>query len=563
MDLMAIRRRLLMMAAAVRRVLHSITSATGIVSFSTALAEPVESLVCEVAPVQAGTGDPSPDNIRPITGWDKIGVVRTGANIWGGLKMAEDFKGCVGYSIDTVSKTFTYTRSKSNIFTGPFKPNTQYTLILTRTAASGNQSLKFVCTDGTTSGVAVSAASTKTTYAHKSPAGKTLKCIELQYSTTGKVTVYYDESGLFEGDVAADAFAPYQADTVSVEWSLSGYKRLKDITFDGNVHYESSVYLQGSDVVTMTITPGATSGMNVFGCYSGTGTSARNFSFYNYQSNSSNAYFRYGTVLLRPNWGTTATRTVSFGAGGTDGFRTDVETPETSFTSTDPAWIGMLPNSSSAHFTGTIVGSIKVGDRLEFIPVERVADGKIGYYDTLNSTFLEPVGSGTPSTSGYDETDPGTVYGGTLNVATGVLTVDRVGVTYDGSEDENWTRYTLGSAGAYAMSISIANFLYKNSTTISWAANYLKAILPGATWGNYDGFISANGAGSIKTGIKSITTVADWRTYLASNNLQVVYKLTTPLTYQLTPTEVLTIIGSNTIWHDANGGISVDYYDTH
>ena len=35
---------------------------------------PVKSLVVNIEPVQAGTGDPSPDNVRPITGW-------TGANV--------------------------------------------------------------------------------------------------------------------------------------------------------------------------------------------------------------------------------------------------------------------------------------------------------------------------------------------------------------------------------------------------------------------------------------------------------------------------------------------------
>ena len=37
---------------------------------------PVKELVVGIEPVQEGTGDPSPDNVRPITGW-------TGANVWG------------------------------------------------------------------------------------------------------------------------------------------------------------------------------------------------------------------------------------------------------------------------------------------------------------------------------------------------------------------------------------------------------------------------------------------------------------------------------------------------
>ena len=39
------------------------------------------SLSVAVEPVQAGSGDPSPDNVRPISGWDAVKVTRTGKNL--------------------------------------------------------------------------------------------------------------------------------------------------------------------------------------------------------------------------------------------------------------------------------------------------------------------------------------------------------------------------------------------------------------------------------------------------------------------------------------------------
>ena len=39
------------------------------------------SAVVTLEPKQAGTGDPSPDNIRPISGWDEVGVTRCGKNL--------------------------------------------------------------------------------------------------------------------------------------------------------------------------------------------------------------------------------------------------------------------------------------------------------------------------------------------------------------------------------------------------------------------------------------------------------------------------------------------------
>ena len=44
---------------------------------------PVKDLVIDITPVQAGTGDPSPDNVRPISGWTGANVVRASGNLFG------------------------------------------------------------------------------------------------------------------------------------------------------------------------------------------------------------------------------------------------------------------------------------------------------------------------------------------------------------------------------------------------------------------------------------------------------------------------------------------------
>lgn len=42
---------------------------------------PLKGLTVAVEPKQSGSGDPSPTNIRPISGWDEIEIVRTGKNL--------------------------------------------------------------------------------------------------------------------------------------------------------------------------------------------------------------------------------------------------------------------------------------------------------------------------------------------------------------------------------------------------------------------------------------------------------------------------------------------------
>ena len=56
-----------------------------------------------------------------------------------------------------------------------------------------------------------------------------------------------------------------------------------------------------------------------------------------------------------------------------------------------------------------------------------------------------------------------------------------------------------------------------------------------------------------------ITTVSAFRSWLASNNLQVVYPLTTPIEIAIDKTTVTTLLGLNTIWMDADGTIQCDY----
>lgn len=184
------------------------------------------------------------------------------------------------------------------------------------------------------------------------------------------------------------------------------YKRITGIKFDGDFWYNTVEVLDGGDAVTMTLANTATSGQNVFGSYNGTSGGKKNFSLFIYGGGANNnSYYRYGEQLLRPRFGSNE-RTITISGNGTDGFTTDVTATPDTFTTEASAYIGMLPNSSSAAYTGSIMGSIDVVNngqlRLRWIPCERQSDGAIGYYELKSGTFLEQVGSGTPVKGGYD-----------------------------------------------------------------------------------------------------------------------------------------------------------------
>lgn len=184
----------------------------------------------------------------------------------------------------------------------------------------------------------------------------------------------------------------------------SEYRELTGILFDGNTHYETGEKLRGSDVITLTLSQTVTTGQNVFGCYSGTASGRKNLSLYIYgNGSSSNSYLRYNETLYRPRFGS-GQRTLVFGGNGeTEGFAVNVTITQETFETTDAAFIGWLPNSTSPHYTGAIKGRIAVSDRLLWIPVERVSDGAIGYYELYSDTFLENAGTGTPTSLGYKQ----------------------------------------------------------------------------------------------------------------------------------------------------------------
>lgn len=181
-----------------------------------------------------------------------------------------------------------------------------------------------------------------------------------------------------------------------------GYQRITGIGFDGDFWYDTGEVLTGDDDVTMTLANTSSTGQNVFGSYNGTTSGKKNFSLYLYGGGStSNCYLRYGEQLVRPRYGS-GEKTITFGKSGTSGFYTDVTATPEEFTTEASAYIGMLPNSSSPAYTGTIVGNILVSDRLRYIPCVRLEDDVVGYYEYFSGEFLEPVGTGVPAAGDYD-----------------------------------------------------------------------------------------------------------------------------------------------------------------
>ena len=149
----------------------------------------------------------------------------------------------------------------------------------------------------------------------------------------------------------------------------------------------------------------------------------------------------------------------------------------------------------------------------------------------------------------------GTCYGGTLDVTTGVLTVDRAIIEL--SENWAWAKSSSYPGGYYTSRESVTPTAKDFTPFISSHAKTARNI------SEYD-YGTCFFDGSINFRIMSAdSTLQDWKDYIVSQRtngtpITMCYTIEQSLTYTLTPQDIKTLLGTNNIWSDA-GDVEVDY----
>ena len=163
----------------------------------------------------------------------------------------------------------------------------------------------------------------------------------------------------------------------------------------------------------------------------------------------------------------------------------------------------------------------------------------------------------SPTTSEQDATVytidlDGTRYGGTLDVTSGVLTVDRAIV--------DMGMLTWYKDGCFYATVSDAPIV----TTAGLPSNLVSDRYETVSSGGQNAHSSQNGViyrgtSSNNPLIRVVDTnysaASDFKTAVSGS--QLVYELATPITVQLTPTQVQTISGTNHVWADS-GDVEVE-----
>ena len=179
-------------------------------------------------------------------------------------------------------------------------------------------------------------------------------------------------------------------------------------------------------------------------------------------------------------------------------------------------------------------------------------------YPMLVEGTEEPTAYEYPQADTHTLTLPATVYGGTLDVTKGILTVDRGFVTWNGAEEWTLSGGKKARCNIYALQNLIKKPTAATEVLEGLQASYLPAQTDNATYQGTIG-ISCQTNGVVGITLTGEATTADAvKAYLAEHPLQVVYPLATPITYTLIPVQVKTLLGENRIYADA-GQVTVQY----
>ena len=208
----------------------SVTTSGSLLSIVDGTANSATSLVSDIVAVQSGSGDPAPDNIRPISGWTGANVFHTKENLMGGNLLRDGIQNAIPSannnptdrkisfkSNDVVNQAIT-----DGILTGKFKENTRYTFIFKIYKNTGSSSnIRINYTDGTYSTITGYYGTQTRTVATVSASGKTVQSLS-KINGSGTSTLFYDESGIFEGVYTVDDFIPYEGITYTTTWTSQG-----------------------------------------------------------------------------------------------------------------------------------------------------------------------------------------------------------------------------------------------------------------------------------------------------------------------------------------------------
>ena len=469
---------------------------------------PVRKLTLNLVPYQGGSGEPAPDNVRPIfpVTWKNVlpYPYSSGSNLSiNGIQYTAHSDGSLTVKGTATANADFYFVGAYGSYVDAYIPDGSYYMSFSRVGGSSSTNVRIYYIEN---GGATSYATEKNPLAVTADRTKTYRIFMRVMSGHTLDATYYP---MVSTHVANTDYAPYQGISIrTIGKNFVNY--INDRTTNGITFAYNS--LTGGVTVSGTATTTA---------YSDTSLSAASILPY--------GYVPAGTYTC---------------SGNTTSVRYDIRAwydDETSET---------LVNTATTPTTFTVTKTARLYVRLT------VASG---------TTFATPVtvypqieiGSEATAFEPYKEMIAPVplereVYGGTLEVETGVLTLTHGSFTVS---EESW-QYDSAYTRFYC---HVEDVLQTgNPRTLTMMSSGYVCVDDGRAIGSVPDNAIYSGGTSDTIYIKD-TAYSDvdlWKA--ARGSIQVVYPLATPVIHQLTPTQVKTLLGYNNIWTDS-GTVEVQY----
>jgi hypothetical protein len=150
-----------------------------------------------------------------------------------------------------------------------------------------------------------------------------------------------------------------------------------------------------------------------------------------------------------------------------------------------------------------------------------------------------------------------------VDFKTGKVTIDKKVATFDGGDDESWQLSSNSSNNCYTITDANLDVIKVNASVVADViSNELSAISyeNGYQHNNVNGIAVGSSSSQFRVSLDiSIVNrnLTDFKSWLASNPLEVCYPLATPIEIQLAPAELELLRGYNYITAEGNMEISL------
>lgn len=479
------------------------------------------------------------ENICPIEGWSGFNVCKTGANLLGGIDLANAVVSSMPSAIistdlnrvnfaanATVDHAIVGTADDGKIYGFKFKENTQYTFVMTydkNDGATRAPNLRVIYTDGTYCDFSyITDATTKEMTITTTEVGKTVKRF-YKRNMSGTTHLYYNESGIFEGVLTKQDFK---------EWVGTIYP-----------------------IIFPAI------GKNLFnpalaekGYYTDTGAK--------HAQSSSNYEYRMTNYIPVDGIEKVTVGYANLPSGATKW--------------NSVCWYNENKNfmERSASTSGTNLTVFTVPEGAKYVRANMRT-----YNNGVEYCFLS---YGEEAFELFDNTE----YSGTINIITGILTVDRQVIVMDGVTAQNKGKSFANKGsnkeidGYYAQLYCSANnvatisltennadlFICSHAPTLVWKENIIvgspypvtfsSLYLSSGTKRQQPRFVFKKELG-VDTTAKANVFLQEQ--YAAGTPVTYTVPLANPIVYQLDQETITAIRGMNSVYSDANGNIEVTY----